>query len=173
MPLCPTLQQCLISQSNWSESVWSPDRRYVDSLWVLKCQCSKIPAQLQSTFNNMDYFFGMLFEQSISDMCQYLPLSHGHRSSRLYVFWFPFQDGVNISCTVGGNLLSLHIVLWWCRKWRPSLVSAEHLLSILSVYTVRQLLCSMWSPGLVFSWEFSGLHVAPSKRDSWFRKSKM
>lgn len=29
----------------------------------------------------------------------------------VFVFWFSFQDGVNVSRTVGGNLLSPHLVV--------------------------------------------------------------
>lgn len=68
--LCLTLQNCLISLSNWSESVCSPDRQSVDSLWVLK----KTPeSSSRALWMNKD-FFNKLVEQKPFYICQKTPV---------------------------------------------------------------------------------------------------
>lgn len=73
--LCLTLQNCLISLSNWSESVCGPDRQSVDSLWVLKKKkhkLSKPESSSRALWMNKD-FFNKLIEQKPFCICQKTP----------------------------------------------------------------------------------------------------
>ena len=118
-----TLQQYLISKSHWSESVCNHDRQLVDPLWALKIPFFKPQSSSEAHLINEDKY--VLFLCKICDIYLHSPLSGRTPSWQcvcITIIIFLFQDGVDIPRAIGGNILSLHLVLWWCRQWRPSLV---------------------------------------------------
>lgn len=113
--LCLTLQNCLISLSNWSESACSSDRQSVDSLWVLKKhKLSKPESSSKALWMNKD-FLNKLIEQKAFCICQKTPLSQRNESLQLYVFFFFISSHFRTVSTFHALLVGifcLHILLF-------------------------------------------------------------
>lgn len=112
--LCLTLQNCLISLSNWSECVCSPDRQSVDSLWVLKKhKLSKPESSSRALWMKKD-FFNKLIEQKPVCTCQKMPVTEEWIITVACFCFFSFSHFRTVSTfhALLVGIFCLHILLF-------------------------------------------------------------